>query len=69
MDFLTVQDVKLILELTLPRKHYREKDIIKFINDRYHYRKGSAAALRCGCRLVLFRHAGHLSLLLNTSKK
>jgi len=35
VDFLTVQDVKLILEMILPRKHYREKDLIKFINDRY----------------------------------
>ena len=38
MDFLTVQDVKLILELTLPRKHYRQKELIKFINDRYNCR-------------------------------
>jgi len=37
-DFLTVQDVKLILELILPRKHYREKDLIKFINERYNDR-------------------------------
>ena len=38
MDFLTVQDVKLILEMILPRKHYREKDLIKFINERYNDR-------------------------------
>ena len=38
MDFLTVQDVKLILEMILPRKHYREKELIKFINDRYNSR-------------------------------
>jgi len=38
MDFLTVQDIKLILELTLPRKHYHQKDLIKFINDRYNGR-------------------------------
>jgi glycosyltransferase involved in cell wall biosynthesis len=31
MDCLTVQDIKLILELTLPRKHYHQKDLIKFI--------------------------------------
>jgi SRSO17 transposase len=37
-DFLTVQDVKVILEMILPRKHYRDKELIKFINDRYKAR-------------------------------
>jgi SRSO17 transposase len=37
-DFLTVQDVKVILEMILPRKHYRDKELIKFINDRYNSR-------------------------------
>ncbi|MBN1235553.1 MAG: hypothetical protein JW999_05815 [Methanotrichaceae archaeon] len=38
MDFLTVQDVKVILELILPRKHYRDNDIVKFVNERYNSR-------------------------------
>ena len=37
-DFLTVQDVKVILEMILPRKHYRDKELIKFIDDRYKAR-------------------------------
>ncbi|MHB8120238.1 MAG: hypothetical protein ACYDHX_16210, partial [Methanothrix sp.] len=43
MDFLTVQDVKLILEMILPRKHYREKELIKFINNaKYSFKDGCA---------------------------
>jgi SRSO17 transposase len=37
-DLLTVQDAKAILEMILPRKHYRDKDVIKLINDRYKSR-------------------------------
>ena len=37
-DLLTVQDAKAILEMILPRKHYRDKDAIKLINDRYKSR-------------------------------
>ena len=37
-DLLTVQDAKVILEMILPRKHYRDKDVIKLINDRYKSR-------------------------------
>ncbi|NTV27933.1 MAG: IS701 family transposase [Methanothrix sp.] len=37
-DILTVQDIKAILEITLPRKRYRDKDLTKLINDRYKAR-------------------------------
>jgi SRSO17 transposase len=37
-DILTVQDAKILLEMMLSRKHYRDKDVIKFMRDRYKAR-------------------------------
>jgi SRSO17 transposase len=37
-DILTVQDAKLLLEMMLSRKHYRDKDVIKFMRERYKAR-------------------------------
>ncbi len=37
-DLLTVQDIKAILEIILPRKHYPNKELTKLINDRYKAR-------------------------------
>jgi len=40
-DILTVQDAKILLEIMLSRKHYRDKDVIKFMRDRYKARLSS----------------------------
>jgi hypothetical protein len=40
-DILTVQDIKAILEIILPRKRYRDKDLTKLINDRYKARQSA----------------------------
>ena len=37
-DILTVQDAKILLEMMLSRKRYRDKDVIKFIKERYRAR-------------------------------
>jgi SRSO17 transposase len=37
-DILTVQDIKAILEIILPRKRYSDRDLTKLINDRYKAR-------------------------------
>ena len=41
IDFVTVQDIKLILEMILPKKRFRDKDIIKFIKQRYKERQSA----------------------------
>jgi hypothetical protein len=41
MDGLTVQDVKIMLEIMLPRRRFDDKEVIKLLESRYKSRNSA----------------------------